>query len=133
MEYNYFILLVCGVVGGENCLIKELIPKEYIINANCINLLKKQLCDYILPRTKNHMEAGFEIWIHDNYFRIKYKQHIYKVTIVKDETNTYFWFLRPYLKTHLLLRVIIEDSFGYILLAINKHHNDTYEEREQNG
>lgn len=54
------------------------------------------------------------------------------VTIVNDETNTYSWLLRPYLKSHLLLRVIIEDSFGYILLAINKHHNDTYEEREQN-
>lgn len=111
---------------------KEHIPEGYDMNDNCICLLKNKLCDYIFPRTEIHIKAGFEIWIHDNYFRIKYKHHIYKVTIVKDETNTYYWLLRPYLKTHLLLRVIIEDSFGYILLAINKHHNDTYEEREKN-
>ena len=47
------------------------------------NYLKECLINYILKNYDRYKNEGFQIWLHDNYLRIKVKKHLERGMIVK--------------------------------------------------
>ena len=81
------------------------------------NELKDTLTNYILDNYNRYRENGYEIWLHNDYLRIKYNHKIYKAKIIKKEDKLY-WHLTPYNKSYYLTEIKNYSTFESIIFAI---------------
>ena len=79
--------------------------------------LKDCLINYILKNYMKYKEEGFEMWLHDNYIRIKYNHKIYVAKIIKKD-NILYWYLEPYNKSYFETKIKSYNTFEAIIFAI---------------
>ena len=86
------------------------------------NYLIECLINYILKNYDRYKNEGFQIWLHDNYLRIKYNHKIYITKIIIEE-NKFYWHLKPYNKSYFLTEIKGYSSFEAIIFAIKDNDN----------
>lgn len=91
---------------------------DYKIDKDCTLFLYDTLKEYIIYHAKEYSNIGIDIWLTSNeYFRIKYCNHIYKFCVVKKD-NLLYYYLAPYNKSYFLTLAISYDVFDTIIQAI---------------
>lgn len=95
------------------------ISDYYILDKTCIEFLKHNLANYIIYYYKenNLYEKGLDIYLHNDYLRVKYSHKIYKIAIIKKE-NTFYYYLTPFLKNFLIIELNKPQIFNAIIEAI---------------
>ena len=84
--------------------------------------------DYICNHIhKNKLyEGDYKIRIGSDYtFKIHYKKHYYKISIV-EENNELFWKMTPYQNSYFMTKIDNYSSFNKVLFAIKEHHKIKY-------
>ena len=104
-----------------------IVPDNFIIDNDCIDLLKEHICNHICERQKNGENDNMDIYIHANYLRVKYNNKIYKVSIVKED-DKHFWYLTPYNKSYFTTLAKDRNSFDTVVFAI-KEHDELYKKK----
>lgn len=93
--------------------------KEYGINECDVDLLKEYIGNHILVNNKKYVTQGFTIYLGEYFLRINYNHHIYKVTIIKENDERY-WYLKPYKKSYYTTNAKDFNSFELIIYAIKE-------------
>lgn len=98
------------------------IPDYYILDKTCIESLKHNLANYIINYYKenNLYDKGFDIYLHNDYLRVKYNHKIYKIAIIKKE-NIFYYYLTPYKKNFLIVELNNPQTFNVIIEAITSN------------
>lgn len=94
--------------------------KEYTIEECDLDLLKEHICNYIIKNGKKYTEQGFDIRFGDYFLRIKYNHHIYKVAIIENKNERY-WYLKPYNKAYYTTNARDYNSFELVIYAIKEN------------
>ena len=96
------------------------VPGNLVIDKDCIDLLKKHICIRIQEQHRSNNNKDLDIRVASNYLKVKYKNRIYKVSIVKED-NKYYWYLKPYNKNCFMTSADDNNSFDTVVFAIKEH------------
>lgn len=96
------------------------IPNDYILDNDCIGLLMQHLKDYIIYYYKDNdlYKKGYDIYLHNEYFRIKYHSHIYNTTIVRIK-DLFYYYIQHKKQQHIIL-ITSPKTFNIVITKIKE-------------
>lgn len=108
----------------------KLLNNNYILDNDCINLLMQHLKEHIAQyyKDKDLYKKGYDIYLHNDHFRIKYHKHIYNVTIVKIN-NLFHYYLQHY-KEHYTILITTPQTFNIIINKIKEIDKRLYKDKK---
>ena len=90
--------------------------KKYIISSKAKCVLKRQIV-YLLNNYSDEIYGHYEIYLYNNYLKIKYNKKKIFVAVV-EFNNELFWLLTPFYNSYLLIKFKDYKSFAIILNII---------------
>lgn len=106
------------------------LPNNYILDSDCVELLIDHLKSYILHYYKdnNLHEQGFNIYLHNYYFRTTYKNHVYNISIVRIKGLFYYYLQHK--KEQFIILATSPQSFNTIINKIKELNNRLYKDKK---
>ena len=100
---------------------KELkLPSGFVVDNECIEVIKDNICNRIYVRQQRGENEGFDIYLRNYGFAIKYNRKMYKVAVVKKDDKL-LWYLTPFNKSYFTSPAKDRNSFDIVIHAIIEH------------
>lgn len=106
--------------------------KDYKIDSDCVMYLYNTLKEYVITHAERYLKDGINIWLHNEKHRVKYRNHIYNICVIKKDDLLYFY-LKPYKNDCLIILATNYSVYEQLINVIKEHDKNFYKSKEINS